>query len=242
MKNQYALVTGAAKRIGAEISKTLAAQGYNLILHYFQSRSEVMLLHTALSKQYPKQKFSIVKSNLSKPSGIKKLSKIIKEKYVQILVNNASIFTQDDDNLTNFSPEKLVENQNIHFIAPIILFWAISCNQNAKIINILDFYRTNKITHESLVNYGRYFSYSVTKHAKFLAHQYLLNEIKEKKLNIKLFALYLGHTLNNHENKSFFEKNGITDEMMEEKILKITKCIEKIVTTNELENQIFEII
>ena len=43
-----ALVTGAAKRIGAEIARRLHSEGYNLALHYRSSRAEMDALVAAL--------------------------------------------------------------------------------------------------------------------------------------------------------------------------------------------------
>ena len=39
-----ALITGAAKRVGAHLAKTLAMEGFNLYLHYFNSQDEVLEL------------------------------------------------------------------------------------------------------------------------------------------------------------------------------------------------------
>ncbi|MGY0633648.1 pteridine reductase [Luteimonas sp. A478] len=46
-----ALVTGAAKRIGAEIARRLHADGYDLALHYRSSRAEMDALATSLQAQ-----------------------------------------------------------------------------------------------------------------------------------------------------------------------------------------------
>ncbi len=40
MKNEYALVTGAGKRVGSSICKFLALQGYHVIIHYNDSKVE----------------------------------------------------------------------------------------------------------------------------------------------------------------------------------------------------------
>lgn len=48
-----ALITGAGRRVGASIARTLHAAGYNLALHYRHSRTEAQALATALEQQRP---------------------------------------------------------------------------------------------------------------------------------------------------------------------------------------------
>ena len=49
MQNQTALITGAAKRIGAEISRMLHAEGMNIVIHYRASKSEAQALCNELN-------------------------------------------------------------------------------------------------------------------------------------------------------------------------------------------------
>jgi pteridine reductase len=49
MQNQTALITGAAKRIGAEISRMLHAEGMNIAIHYRSSRDEAQALCNELN-------------------------------------------------------------------------------------------------------------------------------------------------------------------------------------------------
>jgi len=49
-----ALITGAAKRVGAQIARTLHAAGYDLALHYRHSRAEMDALCGALEATRPR--------------------------------------------------------------------------------------------------------------------------------------------------------------------------------------------
>ena len=47
----WTLVTGGAKRLGGEISKTLASKGHNLVIHYNKSRDEAQKVVDACRQQ-----------------------------------------------------------------------------------------------------------------------------------------------------------------------------------------------
>lgn len=49
MQNHTALITGAAKRIGAEISRMLHAEGMNIVIHYRSSKDEAEALCNELN-------------------------------------------------------------------------------------------------------------------------------------------------------------------------------------------------
>ena len=54
MRNKHskvALVTGGARRIGAQLCKTLHQAGYNIALHYLNSEDDAMALATELNNQ-----------------------------------------------------------------------------------------------------------------------------------------------------------------------------------------------
>ena len=50
---RVALVTGAARRVGASIVRTLHAAGYRIALHYRQSATEAAALAAGLNAQRP---------------------------------------------------------------------------------------------------------------------------------------------------------------------------------------------
>jgi pteridine reductase len=48
-----ALITGAARRIGASIAQTLHRSGFNIVLHYRDSAAEAEALCASLNRQRP---------------------------------------------------------------------------------------------------------------------------------------------------------------------------------------------
>ncbi|MBI5401994.1 MAG: SDR family oxidoreductase [Ignavibacteriae bacterium] len=96
-KNRVALITGSARRLGKEIAKALAGNGFDLVLHYNSSpRSSVIKLVNEFKKQgivvHP------VKADLRKVSEIKKLFAEINSRFgrLDLLVNNAAVFRKVD--------------------------------------------------------------------------------------------------------------------------------------------------
>lgn len=62
-----AVVFGASGNIGTAIVQQLAAQGWSLVLHYYQHREQVVALQKKLVQTYPQQDFTIVQADLSEP-------------------------------------------------------------------------------------------------------------------------------------------------------------------------------
>jgi pteridine reductase len=92
-KAQVVLITGAGRRIGAEIARFLHAQGMNVVLHHYQSEKEAKALCAALNKQR-KNSAVIAQADLS---IFDHLSQLIQKTiefwgYLDVVVNNASVF------------------------------------------------------------------------------------------------------------------------------------------------------
>lgn len=93
-KPAVALVTGSARRIGAEIAKTLHAAGMNLILHYHASKHDAEKLCQQLN-ELRSHSAVMIAADLTAP--IKKLNQLIHLAakawgQLNVLVNNASSF------------------------------------------------------------------------------------------------------------------------------------------------------
>ena len=88
-----ALITGAAKRVGAAIARQLHADGYQIVIHHHTSIDEAYQLEKDLNKKRPNSAFTI-KQDLAEKNAASKLIRMVVNKIGQIdlLVNNASIF------------------------------------------------------------------------------------------------------------------------------------------------------
>ncbi|ACE86023.1 pteridine reductase [Cellvibrio japonicus] len=88
-----ALVTGAAKRIGAEIARHLHNAGYNLIVHYHQSAAAADELVQQLNQLRPDSALA-VQAHLGNQEALQQLAhtSIHAWQRLDLLVNNASSF------------------------------------------------------------------------------------------------------------------------------------------------------
>lgn len=88
-----ALVTGAAKRVGAEIARRLHAAGYDLALHHRRSGAEMAALAAALEAARPGSVL-VLQAELSDPAAPEALVQATLARFGRLdaLVNNASAF------------------------------------------------------------------------------------------------------------------------------------------------------
>ncbi len=137
--NPTALITGASKRIGKAISQHLAANGWNVIIHFNRSAEEAITLVRELGEKYPKQLFSSVTANLSEAYEVESLipSIVSKSGPFDLLVNNASVF---DKGYLRETSAKLFDSQlDVNLKAPFLLIrdFAVYCKKG-NIINFVD--------------------------------------------------------------------------------------------------------
>lgn len=220
------LITGGARRIGAEICKTIANLEFkkNLIIHYNNSHNEALELKSKLSSQ--NTAIHLFQADLTKENDLQSLIAFIKNNFgsINVLLNNASIFEKNHF-LDDINPSKYLD---IHIKTPLLLSKLIIDNDRSNkdyiIINLLDEKRTSN---KEIQNYGNYFYYSMTKHMMFILHQYLKKEIS-RYCNIKIYGLLLGLILSNDSDSEHFKKNNISQNIMEEKIIRIKEIIQSI--------------
>ena len=88
-----ALITGAGKRIGAVIARTLHAAGYDLALHYRRSTAEAELLASSLERQRNDSTY-VVQAELADIDALPLMVERVLARYGRLdaLVNNASAF------------------------------------------------------------------------------------------------------------------------------------------------------
>lgn len=100
--NKIAIITGASRGIGREITKQLAKTGIQIIANYNHSEKEAIALKEELQKD--NLFIDIIKADVSKRKEAKQLVQFTLEKYkkIDILINNAGIseykiFTDETD-------------------------------------------------------------------------------------------------------------------------------------------------
>ena len=88
-----ALITGAGKRVGAVIARTLHAAGYDLALHYRHSAAEAELLASSLERQRNDSTY-VVQAELADLDALPHMLERVLARYGRLdaLVNNASAF------------------------------------------------------------------------------------------------------------------------------------------------------
>ncbi len=87
-----ALITGAARRIGACIARRLHQQGYDLILHYRQSSTEAEQLRDELNRQRADSCICL-QADLNDMQAVEQLAQAVRQQGpLSLLVNNASTF------------------------------------------------------------------------------------------------------------------------------------------------------
>ncbi|MCJ7492325.1 MAG: SDR family oxidoreductase [Dehalococcoidia bacterium] len=137
LHGKSALVTGAAKRIGAAISLALASEGAKVILHYHGSGDQAERLRdeiTALGVQS-----WLIQADFEKPQEYETLIErsIATAGGLDMLVNNASFFPVDS--LATVTFESLVRNMEINAWVPFVLSRDFArLAGHGKIVNLVD--------------------------------------------------------------------------------------------------------
>jgi len=151
--DSFALITGAAARIGKSYALKLADMGYNIFLHYNSSKEQArktkQLIEESGQKCYLKQ------ADFLDGAAVQALiTDCTKQGSVEILINNASFFTESS--METEGNELYDRMHKINFKAPYILTkqFAQHCGQGL-VINLLD----TKIAK----THTRHFDYLLTK-------------------------------------------------------------------------------
>ena len=197
MKPKKIIITGGATRIGAAIAESLASYDAEISIHYNKSKSAASKLKNKLEKLG--SKIFLIKADLNNFNQTQNLLKVAykKMKGVDCLINNASIF--ENDNLQNFSEKSFTKHININLKAPAILtqnFKKILKKSEGCIINIID-QRVEKLT-------PFFFSYTLSKSSLVT-----LTKTSAMKLapNIRVNAISPGPTLkNSRQSEKHFKK------------------------------------
>jgi pteridine reductase len=93
LKDQVVLITGGARRIGAEVARALHAAGANIFIHYRSSAAAAITLADSLNKLRP-DSAAIHAAELSATDAPEKLisAALLEFGHIDVLINNASSF------------------------------------------------------------------------------------------------------------------------------------------------------
>ena len=93
LDGRWALVTGAAKRIGAVIARSLHEAGANVVIHYFSSAAPADALATELNRERPGSALTIG-ADLRDVAQLKPMAEHVLKRTgrLDVLINNASNF------------------------------------------------------------------------------------------------------------------------------------------------------
>jgi pteridine reductase len=139
-KPKVAIVTGAARRIGAAIVRALHADGMNIIIHYRKSELEAVTLMKELNMLRANSALALA-ADLSAIDELRQFVQACRSHWQQIdlLVNNASEFFQTPLKELQTSDWDCLLNTNAK--APLFLAQAFApdlINTSGAIVNIID--------------------------------------------------------------------------------------------------------
>ncbi len=195
-----ALVTGAAKRIGRAIAIALAKAGYDIGVHYGQSRDDALTVVGELEALGVKA--HAIHGDLSDvanvPGLISKASTALGP--IDVLVNNASVFA--DDRARSLTIDSWQMHMDTNLLAPVLLSQAFAAQADirpgASIINMID----QRVLKPS----PPFFSYSMSKAGLWHATRTLAQALAP---HIRVNAVGPGPTLRSiHQSEKDFEREA----------------------------------
>ena len=137
-----ALITGAAKRIGAQIAKTLHSSGYNVIIHHNKSTQLAANLVNELNQQRQQSAIS-VSADLADVNSAATIINAATDSWQRLdcLVNCASVYLTSDPEQVDI--RQWDEIMHVNLRAPYLLCaeaMSLLRESNGNIINITDIY------------------------------------------------------------------------------------------------------
>ena len=149
---QTALITGAARRIGADITRRLHVRGLDVIIHCRHSQDQAQALAEELEARRPGST-RVLDADLEEPSAVRDLAARVRETTDELvlLVNNASSFYPTPvEDATDADWDALMHS---NLRAPWILAGALVAelrrNQGA-IVNLVDVYSEHPLARHGL--------------------------------------------------------------------------------------------
>jgi NAD(P)-dependent dehydrogenase (short-subunit alcohol dehydrogenase family) len=233
MEANKIIITGAATRMGAAIAKKLSGPGVDIVIHYNSSKASAEKLKKELNRK--NTNVYLIKGDLSKENDLKKVIKFakLKLKYFDCLINNASLF--ENDNLKNFTSKSWSHHLNVNLKAPAYLTKEFAKNtkgKNNNIINIID-QRVFKLT-------PFFFSYTLSK-----TGLYTLTKTSAMSLapNIRVNGIAPGPTIKNkRQTDNHFKKQYLATPLRKQvNIKEICNAVDFFIKNTSITGQVLAI-
>lgn len=162
---KVALVTGAAKRIGAEIARQLHQENFNLVIHYHKSEKTAQELVDELN-EIRTHSAVCIQADLNKTDQIENLATKSTQHWqrMDLLVNNASSFYPTP--IGNASEDDWNNLINSNLKAPFFLAQALAkklSEHHGCIINIADIYADKPLKKHSIYSIAKAGNVMLTK-------------------------------------------------------------------------------
>lgn len=113
--SRVALVTGGARRIGSAIVNRLHAAGFNIIIHYCESRKEAYALAEQLNHQRPGSATTLQAGFGEQHDAIQCIERAVDWcGRLDVLINNASVFIRTPLQENHATAQAQMWNTNVH--------------------------------------------------------------------------------------------------------------------------------
>lgn len=130
------LVTGASKGIGKSTVLKFIKNGYNVVFTYLTDEENALKLEKELNENYDALVLA-VKTDISNEEDVKKLLKIVKQKFnkIDVLINNASYV--QDNNYIDKTKEEFLRVLEVNVVGTFLITKYITeIMENGIVINI----------------------------------------------------------------------------------------------------------
>ncbi|WP_111655779.1 pteridine reductase [Isoalcanivorax indicus] len=149
---KVALITGAARRIGADIARTLHKRGMNVIIHCRRSAEDADALAAELNRLQP-DSARVLRANLNEPDAVRALARDALAQWggVDVLVNNASSFYPTPLERATDDDWDALMHSNVR--APYLLVQALAPSlrkHRGSVVNLVDVYAEKPLADHSL--------------------------------------------------------------------------------------------
>lgn len=154
---RVALITGAARRIGADIARAFHARHFRVLIHYRNSVAEAEALARSLNEERADSAATLC-ADLDEPDQVRALAEAARSHWqrLDVLVNNASTFYATPLGQADDADWDRLVGSNLR--APFILTQALApalTQTNGAIINLVDVYAERPLWQHGLYSMAK---------------------------------------------------------------------------------------